>query len=259
MITSPNDPDNPHTVTTNFPFVERGKIPHRDVGNPGPGIPALWRGKDAKGSDEGEFKIEAKGQMPKDDVLRPSTIPGCARSYVTPESECEMNLLIHDRTWTPIHIAHTLESEVFFSIWGKTEFGEDMKRPGPGGLQVMRIKRPVVVPSVSLSHLSLMDLTNSAPSYPKFWIFRNINRPPVANAALTRTHVNSAAHDLMKSSVNVVHPPSFLICDTISIQRSQETNLVFVLYALGRALFPMENPIGRRALVDWLWTRRKRG
>jgi len=82
MITSPSDPDNPHTVTTNFPFVERGKIPHRDHGYPSPALPALWRGKDAKGSDEGEFKIEAKGQMPKDDVLRPSTIPGCPRSYV---------------------------------------------------------------------------------------------------------------------------------------------------------------------------------
>lgn len=50
---------------------------------------------------------------------------------------------------TPIHIAHTLVAEVFFSIWGKTELGQDMSRPGPGGLQVMRIKRPVVVPSVS--------------------------------------------------------------------------------------------------------------
>ena len=57
--------------------------------------------------------------------------------------------MLTDRTWTPIHIAHTLVAEVFFSIWGKTEFGEDMSRPGPGGLQVMRIKRPVVVPSVS--------------------------------------------------------------------------------------------------------------
>jgi hypothetical protein len=54
-----------------------------------------------------------------------------------------------DSTLTPIHIAHTLVAEVFFSIWGKTEFGEDMAKPGPGGLQVMRIKRPVVVPSVN--------------------------------------------------------------------------------------------------------------
>jgi len=82
VITSPSDPNNPHTVTTNFPFVERGKIPPKEAGYPGPGLPALWRGKDARGRDVGEFKIEAKGQMPKDDVLRPSTIPGCPRSYV---------------------------------------------------------------------------------------------------------------------------------------------------------------------------------
>ena len=80
MITSPNDPDNPHTVTTNFPFVERGKRPAREAGYPGVHLPALWRGKDAGGTDVGEFKIEAKGQMPKDDVLRPSTVPGVSRS-----------------------------------------------------------------------------------------------------------------------------------------------------------------------------------
>jgi hypothetical protein len=82
MITSPSDPDRPHTVTTNFPFVERGQRPPVEIGHPGPRYPALWRGKDAGGTDEGEYKIEAKGQMPKDDVLRPSTVPGCARSYV---------------------------------------------------------------------------------------------------------------------------------------------------------------------------------
>ena len=75
---------------------------------------------------------------------------------------------------TPIHIAHTLVAEVFFSIWGKTELGQDMSRPGPGGLQVMRIKRPVVVPSVSpdragkctmLTHTVRTYLPSHQPAY----------------------------------------------------------------------------------------------
>lgn len=75
-ITPPNDPDNPHVSTMSFPFVERGVRPPREAGHPDLSWKALWRGKDAGGSDEGGHKIEAKGQMPKDDVLRPSTLPG---------------------------------------------------------------------------------------------------------------------------------------------------------------------------------------
>jgi hypothetical protein len=65
--------------------------------------------------------------------------------------------LLTFRTLTPIHIAHTLVAEVFFSVWGITEYGEKMIRPGPGGLQVMRIKRPIVVPSVSSPTTGLFD------------------------------------------------------------------------------------------------------
>lgn len=75
-IVSPSDPDRPHIATSNFPFVERGERPPRDAGNPGTIWPALWRGTEAGGVDKGGYKIEAKGQMPKDDVLRPSTLPG---------------------------------------------------------------------------------------------------------------------------------------------------------------------------------------
>ena len=59
-----------------FPFVERGLKPPREAGHPDASWKALWRGKKAGGKDEGGYKIEAVGQMPKDDVLRPSTLPG---------------------------------------------------------------------------------------------------------------------------------------------------------------------------------------
>lgn len=75
-ITSPTDPDNPHVAQMSFPFVERGLKPPREAGHPDASWKALWRGKKAGGKDEGGYKIEAVGQMPKDDVLRPSTLPG---------------------------------------------------------------------------------------------------------------------------------------------------------------------------------------
>lgn len=62
--------------TENFPFVSRGERPPKEIEKPGIGCPALWRGKEAGGRDEGEWKIETKGQIPKDNVLRPSTLPG---------------------------------------------------------------------------------------------------------------------------------------------------------------------------------------
>lgn len=55
------------------------------------------------------------------------------------------------RITTPIQITHALTTEMFFSIWGETATGEAMKMPGPGGLRVMRVTRPVVVPSVGPS------------------------------------------------------------------------------------------------------------
>lgn len=54
-----------------------------------------------------------------------------------------------DRVVSPIHVAHRLIAEVFFSVYGEMDNGEKMPSPGPGGLRVMRITRAVAVPSVS--------------------------------------------------------------------------------------------------------------
>jgi hypothetical protein len=78
-----------------------------------------------------------------------------------------MSLRAIELTWSrvisPIQVSHQLVAEVFFSVWGINDQGETMVRPGPGGLQVMRFKKPVVVPSVSpTSLLDISSLTCSA-------------------------------------------------------------------------------------------------
>ena len=38
--------------------------------------PALWKGRGAGGTDEGDWTVEAKGRLPDDTQLRPSTLDG---------------------------------------------------------------------------------------------------------------------------------------------------------------------------------------
>jgi len=49
---------------------------------------------------------------------------------------------------TPIKVSHTLQIEVFFSVYGQDQQGQPMKTPGPGGSRLLKIQRPVMVPSV---------------------------------------------------------------------------------------------------------------
>lgn len=73
VVRPPNDKAKVIKHVDNFPFVYRGDKPKHVA--PGLEYPALWRGRDAGGSDAGEWKIETKGQLPTDDVLRPSSLP----------------------------------------------------------------------------------------------------------------------------------------------------------------------------------------
>lgn len=59
---------------------------------------------------------------------------------------------------TPIEVYHAFNVEVYFSVFGENEYGEGIN--GPGGLRVMRLQRPVVLPSVSrrISHHSLYNI-----------------------------------------------------------------------------------------------------
>ena len=47
--------------------------------------------------------------------------------------------------------------EVFFAVWGEDERGNKLPKPGPGGLRVLQIERPVIVPSCILIP-SIVDL-----------------------------------------------------------------------------------------------------
>lgn len=55
---------------------------------------------------------------------------------------------------TPIKVSHGLIAEIYFSIYGETDQSQKKTRPGPGGLRVLKISRPIIVPSVSENALS---------------------------------------------------------------------------------------------------------
>ncbi|ORY31277.1 hypothetical protein BCR39DRAFT_527254 [Naematelia encephala] len=128
-IVSPRDTADeakPVTHTRHFVVLQEGQRPPRGHMHPAGNWPALWKGKDAGGSDDDEFKVDAKGRLPDDDDGRPSTLP----------------FII-----TPIRVSHALITEVFFAVYGETDSGKKMPIPGPGGLRVLKISRPVMVPS----------------------------------------------------------------------------------------------------------------
>jgi hypothetical protein len=77
----------------------------------------------------GEVLVDSKGRLPTDDIGRPSTLPGVV---------------------TPINVAHHLVMEVYFSVWSEDDRGEKMRIPGPGGLRLLRVSRPVTIPSCTL-------------------------------------------------------------------------------------------------------------
>lgn len=64
------------------------------------------------------------------------------------------------RVVSPIHVAHRLIAEVFFSVYSEMDTGEKMPSPGPGGLRVMRITRDVSVPSVGLETIGSLRILN---------------------------------------------------------------------------------------------------
>lgn len=121
------------TFTRHFALMERGKRPPVGHHHPDKHYPAVWRGKAAGGKDVtegdgGEIHIDTTARLPDDTVGRPSTLPGVV---------------------TPIRVTHNINLEVFFSVFGEDDRGQKMKIPGPGGLRMLRISRPVILPSVS--------------------------------------------------------------------------------------------------------------
>lgn len=88
------------------------------------------------------MNVDIKGRLPNDDSGRPSTVPGVK---------------------TPITVSHELLVEVFFTMFGQDQQGRAMKHPAPGGSRLLKIKRDVIVPSVSyLIYFLFMEAEDSA-------------------------------------------------------------------------------------------------
>ncbi|KLT41789.1 hypothetical protein CC85DRAFT_247074 [Cutaneotrichosporon oleaginosum] len=135
-IISPRDEEgaNRLTGTRSFAIFESGKRPPVGHHYPDKHYAAVWRGTGAGGKDKatsedgGEIKLSATVRLPTDEHVRPTTLPGVV---------------------TPITVTHNLVLEVFFSVWGEDDRGEAMKLPGPGGLRMLRVSRPITLPSVN--------------------------------------------------------------------------------------------------------------
>lgn len=106
-------------------MIKSGKRPNPDLRRPGKEYKALYRGIGAHGHDEGEWRFEGKGRMPRDRDARPSTCEGLV---------------------TPLRVTHQLAIEVVFSIWGEDAFGQPI-RDGPGDQRRLKIARGVVLPA----------------------------------------------------------------------------------------------------------------
>ncbi|CAK9786974.1 unnamed protein product [Cutaneotrichosporon oleaginosum] len=136
-IISPRDEEgaNRLTGTRSFAIFESGKRPPVGHHYPDKHYAAVWRGTGAGGKDKatsedgGEIKLSATVRLPTDEHVRPTTLPGVV---------------------TPITVTHNLVLEVFFSVWGEDDRGEAMKLPGPGGLRMLRVSRPITLPSCAL-------------------------------------------------------------------------------------------------------------
>lgn len=59
-------------------------------------------------------------------------------------------MLMMIRMETPIQVSHILVAEVYFSVWGEDDRGNPMLSPGLGGLRVLRIEKPTILPSCAL-------------------------------------------------------------------------------------------------------------
>lgn len=143
----------PLTSTRYFTSLRKVRDRLENAQHPDQNMPALWRGKDAGGRVSGDLEISSKGQLPNDDHARPSTVGG----YVS-SSRRAKTALTSISIITPIKVSHSLVTEVYFSVYGETDRSEKMSRPGPVGLRLLKISRPIILPSVSPHHMAECSL-----------------------------------------------------------------------------------------------------
>lgn len=126
MISPRDDPDmaEPIINKTNFVIWEKGIRPPPQ--RPTRDTPALWRGTEAQGYDIGGLTTSGVGRLPNDETGRPSTLEGII---------------------TPIKVRHQLIAEVWYSVFSEDVAGNPISPPGQGQLRMLRVEKPVIVPS----------------------------------------------------------------------------------------------------------------
>ncbi|ORY27000.1 hypothetical protein BCR39DRAFT_560276 [Naematelia encephala] len=127
IISPRDDPDTtpPLISTRQFTISARGICPPAHI-RPSKETASIWRGPVAGGQSDGSSLIETTGRLPDDAIGRPSTLPNVS---------------------TPIRVTHTLLTELWFSVYGEDQHGNPLPQPGQGRLRVLKIEKPVVVPS----------------------------------------------------------------------------------------------------------------
>jgi hypothetical protein len=142
-ILSPSAPPGTRLLIVNRRVTaRRGKTPELHRVHPEPTFPALWRSKAAGGTDEDVLLVDLVDRVEENDFwIRPSTLPRYVRHpqhYVTRYSVI-----------TPIRAYHYLDIDTYFPVYGKGPRGEPMRYAGPGGLQIMRVRRRTMLPPAS--------------------------------------------------------------------------------------------------------------
>ncbi|ORX40882.1 hypothetical protein BD324DRAFT_612440 [Kockovaella imperatae] len=127
-ITSPRDGAEV-TVERLFPITAEGVPPDLKRKVQKADQPAIWRGVQAGGQDDWELRLDGQGRLPNDYHGRPTTLEGVE---------------------TPIRVSHALRTEVWFSVRGEDANGRSFGKDVPGELRILRVEKPVIVPSCFL-------------------------------------------------------------------------------------------------------------
>ncbi|BEI98873.1 hypothetical protein CcaverHIS631_0311720 [Cutaneotrichosporon cavernicola] len=114
----------PRISNTTFPLWEKGIKPPPQ--RPTQGTPAIWRGTEAGGKDEGGLSLIGSARLPTDETGRPSTLP-----------------LVQ----TPMSTSHAILLEVFYSVYGEDVSGNSLPTPAQGHLRLLKVDKPVTIPS----------------------------------------------------------------------------------------------------------------
>lgn len=134
---TPNEPPHKPEAAKNHVVYQVGR-PHRHgESRLAHTIPALWRGKEAGGTEQtgpsAGWRTRAIVRLPTHEKIRPSTNSG---------------------TITPIRVSHELLLRVFYSIEGEAVNGSKLTT-GPGEVRMCQMRMPICIPSCLCSTATL--------------------------------------------------------------------------------------------------------